>query len=241
MLSEGLLPEDAPLVAELVAANQILYRRAIVDAFGHVSLRRPHAADTFLISRSLAPQLVGPDDIQACDLQARVVGGNEQPGYLERFIHSEVYRVRPDVMAVVHSHSPAVLPFSVVPAQPLRPVCHMAGFIGTGAPVFEIRDAAGDGSDLLIRTRDLGRELAETLGQHAAVLMRGHGSTVVGASLEQAVFRANYLETNARIQLAALQLGDVTFLTPAEAEAASRTNDGGIGRAYALWKHELAQ
>jgi ribulose-5-phosphate 4-epimerase/fuculose-1-phosphate aldolase len=140
-------------------------------------------------------------------------------------------------MAVVHSHSPSVIPFGIT-GQRLRPVFHMSGFLGSGSAHFEIRDTAGD-SDLLIRSPALGKALAASLGGCACVLMRGHGSTVVGASLEHAVYRAVYTEVNARLQAAAMALGPPTYLTLAEAELAAAANDPQIPRAWALWEHEL--
>jgi ribulose-5-phosphate 4-epimerase/fuculose-1-phosphate aldolase len=157
------------------------------------------------------------------------------PSYLERFIHSEIYRARPDVTAVVHSHSPAVIPFCVVPGATLKPVSHMGGFIGEGAPIFEIRDTAGPTSDMLVRTPALGVALAKSLGAHSIVLMRGHGSTTVGVSLRQAVYRAIYAESNARLQAEALHLGAPIYLTRAEAEGAARANDNNMDRAWDLW------
>jgi HCOMODA/2-hydroxy-3-carboxy-muconic semialdehyde decarboxylase len=227
---------DAPApVSELVDANHILFDQGVVDGFGHVSRRHPEQPDRFLLSRSMAPALVGARDILVFDLDGAAVETGAPAPYLERFIHSEIYRRRPDVMAVVHSHSPAVVPFSVVSSMPLRPVCHMCGFLGAATPVFEIRDFAGSGSDLLIRDARLGAALAQSLGQGTAVLMRGHGATVVGGTLRQAVFRAIYTEVGARLQAEALRLGPVTYLTEEEAEAAARSNDGQIDRAWALW------
>jgi ribulose-5-phosphate 4-epimerase/fuculose-1-phosphate aldolase len=225
----------AGAIRELVDANHILFDQGVVDGFGHVSLRHPVRPDRFLLARSMAPALVTANDILAFDLDGAAVEAKGPAAYLERFIHSEIYRHRPDVVAVVHSHSPAVVPFSVVSGTALRPVCHMCGFLGAATPVFEIRDVAGSGSDLLIRDARLGAALAQSLGQGAAVLMRGHGSTVVGSSLRQAVFRAVYTELGARLQAEALRLGPVTYLTEEEAEAASRSNDGQIDRAWSLW------
>jgi HCOMODA/2-hydroxy-3-carboxy-muconic semialdehyde decarboxylase len=207
----------------------------VVDAFGHVSVRHDKRSDRYLLARNMAPAEVTRDDILAFDLDSVPVNGDARAVYLERFIHGEIYRRRPDVMAVVHSHSPAVVPFSVVSSMPLRPVCHMCGFLGAATPVFEIRDFAGSGSDLLIRDARLGAALAQSLGQGTAVLMRGHGATVVGGTLRQAVFRAIYTEVGARLQAEALRLGPVTYLTEEEAEAAARSNDGQIDRAWALW------
>lgn len=225
-------------VRELVDANHILFARGVVDGFGHVSVRHPVDSDRFLLSRSMAPALVASTDILTYDLDGREVHADPRPGYIERFIHSEIYRARPDVMAVVHSHSPAVIPFSIVKAATIRPVYHLAGFLGEATPVYEIREDAGDATDLLIRDSRLGMALSRCLDQHVAVLLRGHGSTVVGENLRQSVFRAIYLEMNARIQADALQLGEVTYLTPQEAAAASITNDRQMNRAWDLWLQE---
>ena len=237
----GRLPLTASVLMELVAANHILYQRGVVDGFGHVSLRHPDRPDRFLLSRSMAPSLVTADDILTFGLDGAETGGDGRSGYLERFIHSEIYAARPDVMAVVHSHSPAIVPFSVVAGTTLRPIFHMCGFLGCNTPVFEIRECVGEASDLLVRDRALGAALAASLGGHAAVLMRGHGSTVVGTTLRQAVFRAVYAEVNARLQAAAIGLGPVTYLTEGEAAAAAATNDGQIDRCWALWLREAGE
>jgi len=226
----------ATLIEDLADANHILFDQKVVDGFGHVSARDLERPDRFWLSRRMAPALVRAPDILEFDLEGEPVRPDARPVYLERFIHSEIYRVRPDVAAVVHGHSLSVIPFGVVRGVRLRPVCHMCGFLGEGAPVFEIRDFAGDGSDLLIRDRALGAALAGSLESAAAVLMRGHGVTVVGTSLRQAVFRAVYTEVGARLQAEASRLGPVEFLTAAEAVAAARTNDGQIGRAWDLWR-----
>jgi len=228
------IPAAAPdLVAKLALANRILYDQGVVDGFGHVSVRHNASPAHFLLSRNLAPALVTPGDILTFDLDGNALDATAQRVYLERFIHGEIYRARPDVQAVVHSHSPSVIPFGVT-AEVLRPVYHLAGFLGAGCARFEIRTVAGD-TDLLIRDRALGRALAEALGELPVVLMRGHGSTVVGASLEQAVYRAIYAETNARLQAQALQLGAVTYLNETEAALAAATNDGQVVRTWALW------
>lgn len=227
--------EIEALREDLATANHILFDQGVLDAFGHVSLRHPERADRFLLSRNLAPALVTADDVLAFDLDGNPIGRGGEKVYLERFIHGEIYRVRPDVRAVVHSHAPSLLPFGIVSGVRLCPVCHMSGFITPDVPLFEIRCHAGEASDLLIRDRELGRHLARSLGDHPLILMRGHGVTVVGTSLRQAVFRAVYTEANARIQTAALGLGAITCLTAAEAKAAEAANDGQIGRAWDFW------
>ena len=222
-------------IRELVDANHILFNQGVVDGFGHVSVRHPTFPDRFLLARSMAPGLVTEKDVLAFDLEGAPVEKAGPAVYLERFIHSEIYRTRPDVVAVIHSHSPSVVPFSAVTGTKLRPIFHMCGFLGSGTPVFEIRDFAGLSSDLLISDKRLGAALAQSLGSGPAVLMRGHGSTVVGSSLRQTVFRAVYTEVGARLQTEAMKLGPVTYLTEGEAVATTNTNNTQIDRAWFLW------
>lgn len=155
--------------------------------------------------------------------------------YLERFIHSEIYRARPDIVAVVHNHSPALIPFGIT-GTTLRPVFHMSGFLGSATPIFEIRESGGPATDMLIRDRKLGAALAGALGGAPFALMRGHGSVTVGATLKQVVYRAIYAEVNARLQSEATRLGAINFLNDAEAANAARTNDSVIDRPWELWK-----
>jgi HCOMODA/2-hydroxy-3-carboxy-muconic semialdehyde decarboxylase len=226
-------PADPALVESLAVANRILYDQGVVDGFGHVSVRHDRSPAHFLLARNMAPALVTPADILTFDLDGQALDAGDRRVYLERFIHAEIYRARTDVVAVVHSHSPSVIPFAAT-RTPLRPIYHMSGFLGAGSALFEIRDVAGD-SDLLIRNAELGRALAASLGGNAAVLMRGHGSTVVGTSLQQVVYRAIYAETNARLQMQAMALGDVTYLNEREAALAAATNDTQLARVWELW------
>ena len=188
----------------------------------------------------MAPGLVTADDILTFGPDCEPVDAGGRGVYLERFIHGEIFAVRPDVMSVVHSHSPTVLPFTLVPDVRFRAVCHMCGFLGTRTPTFEIRETAGNSTDLLIRSRALGQALAAALGDAPAVLMRGHGSTVVGENLREAVFRAVYTEMNARLQAEALRLGPVTYLTEGEAAATTASTRGQINRAWELWAQQAA-
>jgi HCOMODA/2-hydroxy-3-carboxy-muconic semialdehyde decarboxylase len=224
---------------ELVAGNRILARRGVVDAFGHVSARHPNDPERFLLARRLAPALVNGSDILEFTLDGEPAGADARPVFVERFIHSEIYAVRPDVQAIVHCHSHGAIAFSVVPSQPLRAVCHTCGFLGGDVPVFEMRDVAGPATDLLIRNRELGAALASSLGAAAVVLMRGHGLTAVGHSIAHAVYRAIFTEANAAIQQDASRLGDVTFLSEAEAAAAERTADLQVERCWQLWNSEI--
>jgi ribulose-5-phosphate 4-epimerase/fuculose-1-phosphate aldolase len=228
-------PADSALVEDLVAANRILYDQAVVDGFGHVSVRHDKDPNRYLLSRSMAPALVTRDDILEYDLDSAPVDARGRTSYLERFIHGELYKVRPDVIAIVHSHSPAVIPFADT-AVPLRPMNHIAGFLGAGVPVFEIRDTAGPATDMLIRNPSLGHALAATMGTHSVALMRGHGSVAAAQSIRHVVFRAVYTEVNARMQSEAMKLGTPTFLSTEEAAAAAKTNDGLVDRPWELWR-----
>jgi len=230
---------DPRLVADLVTANHILYDQHVVDAFGHVSVRHDKRPDRFLLARNMAPALVTAADILEFDLDSNPLAAADRPVYLERFLHGEIYRVRPDVSAIVHSHSHAVIPFSVVRSHKLRAIFHMSGFVGTETPIFEIRECVGDGSDLLIRNGELGAALAKALGPKSVVLMRGHGVTVTASTLPDAVYRAIYVDVNARLQLEASELGAVDFLSESEARAAAETNASQIGRAWELWKMKV--
>jgi ribulose-5-phosphate 4-epimerase/fuculose-1-phosphate aldolase len=235
-------PLHAQAIDDLVDANHILFHQGIVDAFGHVSVRHSERSDRFLLSRNLAPSLVTAADILEYEVaNGEPVAADPPRLYLERHIHSEIYKARPDVMAVVHNHSPAVLPFGFVKGAVLKPVCHMCGFLGQGPALFEIRDHAGDASDLLIRNRELGAALARTLADGRVVLMRGHGCTIVAESLRVAIYRAVYTELNAKLLLQALPLGEVQYLTPAEADATRITNEGQAERPWNLWKQLARQ
>ena len=228
------------LIDDLVTANHILYREGVVDGFGHVSVRSATDPERFFLARSIAPDNVTAADIMEFGLDSEPIDPQSRRVYLERFIHGAIYRARPDVAAIVHSHSPAVIPFGVT-GIPLKPVSHMGGFLGTSTPVFEIRDAAGPKSDMLIRSPELGAALARTLGPAPFALMRGHGSVAVGGSLKQVVFRAIYAEANARLQSDAMKLGAVTFLNEHEAANTAAANDVNLDRPWELWKKRVSR
>jgi len=223
------------LIDDLVSANHILFKEGVVDGFGHVSVRDERDPERFLLSRSIAPATVTARDVMEFGMDGEPLNARGRKPYLERTIHSEIYRSRPDVVAVVHSHSPALIPFGITGTS-LRPVFHMSGFLGLATPIFEIRETGGPATDMLIRDRKLGAALARTLGKAPFALMRGHGSVAVGATLKQVVYRAIYAEVNARLQSEALRLGTITYLNDAEAANAARANDGVIDRPWGLWK-----
>ena len=228
------------LLHDLVTANRILAREEVVDAFGHVSIRHPEHPDRYILSQSRAPELVDSPDLMEYTLDGEPLDQRDRPMYSERPIHGGAYEARPDVMAVVHNHSPAVLPFGVT-GVPLRPMSHMAAVVGEPIPVWDIRDNFSNTS-LLVTTMEQGRDLAKTLGPAsptggAAALMRGHGCVVVGSTLKQAIMRSVYLQTNARLLLASLPLGDVNYLSTSEIElmAESLSRPSSIARAWEYW------
>jgi ribulose-5-phosphate 4-epimerase/fuculose-1-phosphate aldolase len=229
-------------IEDLVAANRILSCQGVVDGFGHVSARHEDDAIRFLLARSMAPGLVTADDILEFDLEGNALDQRGRALYVERFIHSEIYKADPEIKAIVHSHSPSIIPFGVTKV-PLKPIYHMSSFLGAGVPIFEIRETGGAATDMLIRNPELGAALARVVGKSPVVLMRGHGNVVVGDSVQQVVFRAIYTEVNAKLQAEALRLGggEVNFLNSEEAAKATATNNSVLSRPWELWKrHALA-
>jgi HCOMODA/2-hydroxy-3-carboxy-muconic semialdehyde decarboxylase len=233
-------PELTAVIDDLVIGNRVLYVQDVVDSYGHISARHPHHPDRFLMSRARAPGLVVASDIMEFGLDGELIAPDERPVYSERFIHSEVYKARPDVNAVVHSHSPTVVPFSVTQV-PLRPI--RAPFLYPEVPVFDTRSAAG-WTNLLISNSMLGKALAQALGKNSVALLRGHGNVVVAPNVRGAVYRAIYTEANAKLLLQAKMLGGpITYLAPEEAalmeKEQSRHRPGhGSDRTWEMWKQE---
>jgi len=225
--------------ASLVLANRILVRHQVLDSFGHISARHPTRPDCYLLARRKAPGLVQLDDIIEFGPDGEPTEERNAEIFLERYIHAAIYAAREDVHSVVHGHSPTMVAMSVVSEPTLRAICHTCGFLGDGVPLFEIRDVLGDASNLLIGNRGLGDVLARCLHNSSVVLMRGHGFTAVGNSVPQAVYRAIYAETNARIQVATAALGPVTYLTAAEAVAAEATSALQVERTWAFWRETV--
>jgi HCOMODA/2-hydroxy-3-carboxy-muconic semialdehyde decarboxylase len=226
---------DAALIDDIVTGSRVLADFGVLDGFGHVSARHPTNPNHFLMARSLAPALVTADDIMEFDLDGNAVDPKGRSVFLERFIHSEIYKARPDVMAVVHAHSPGVVPFTISQV-PLRPVYHNSAFLAAGVPVWDIRKDFGE-TDMLVRNAAIGKALAQALGDKPVVLMRGHGDVAVGSAVKTAVFRAYYTDVNARLQSQAVALGgEVNYLTPGEGVKADATNLVVIDRIWNLWK-----
>jgi ribulose-5-phosphate 4-epimerase/fuculose-1-phosphate aldolase len=220
---------------DLVAAYRILAEHGVIDAYGHVSLRSPSNPQRYYLARSLAPERVQVEDIIEYDLGSNPVDARGRESVTERFIHGEIYKARPDVLAVVHNHSPSVVPFSVS-GVPMRALWHMAAFIGDGLPNWEIRKVR-KGTDLLVRDAVLGASLAKSLGKQPAALMRGHGSVTVGESLPRAVGRSVYLELSARMQMQALSLSKkINYLDAKEVASSTPLQD--YKRAWPLWREK---
>lgn len=236
--SGGRLPSET--IADLAAASRILAAQGVVDGFGHVSMRHPDAPDRYLMSRSTAPAQVTPDDIIEYDLDSNACNAAGRSGFLERFIHGEIYRARPDVMSIVHSHSPSVIPFGLVDTK-MRAMFHNAAFLAAGVPVFDIGVQFG-ATDMLVSDGVKGVALAHCLGDKSVALMRGHGAVACGPTLQIAVFRAAYTEVSARIQHWAAALagdGPIAALTAEEGVLADVPNRTAGMRAWDLWRSQV--
>jgi HCOMODA/2-hydroxy-3-carboxy-muconic semialdehyde decarboxylase len=228
-------PPPAELIADLVAGNRILAQEGIVDGYGHISVRHPGNRQRFLIARSVAPELVTAADILELDLSGEPIDNRGRTPYKERFIHSEIYRARNDVNAIVHCHTPSLIPFADS-SVPLRPMYHQSAYLAAGVPVFEIRQAAGM-TNMLVETAPLGAALAKALADKPAILMRGHGAVVTADSILNVVGRSIYLDLNARIQAQAIALGGkITYIDPEEARKYAATDN--YSRAWELWKRK---
>jgi ribulose-5-phosphate 4-epimerase/fuculose-1-phosphate aldolase len=222
------------LIEDLVTANRILAKQGIVDSFGHVSIRNPNNPNTYFLSRSRAPERVETGDIMEFTLEGDPVDAKGRKPYLERFIHGAAYEMRPDVMSVIHNHSPGTVPFGVT-GRKMRPIMHMCATIGHEVPIWDQHKKFGD-TNLLVESMAMGRDLAKTLGKGRTSLMRGHGAIVVGPDLRATVYTGVYLELNAKLQMQAEAMGKVKFLTKGETQkVAATTSSSNINRAWENW------
>jgi ribulose-5-phosphate 4-epimerase/fuculose-1-phosphate aldolase len=229
---------DRAALEDLAAASRILADQGVFDAAGHVSMRHPGDPERFLMSRSLAPQLITADDIMEFDLDCNAIDPRGRNGFIERYLHGEIFRVRPDVMAVAHSHSPAVIAFGLS-GTPMRAMYHNAAFLAAGVPVFDIREKFGV-TDIVVSTTEKGAALAQVLADKPVALLRAHGMVAVGPTLPVAVFRAIFTVTSANIQHQALALGGpLAALDADEGRIADIVNVQTVGRAWELWKQQV--
>jgi HCOMODA/2-hydroxy-3-carboxy-muconic semialdehyde decarboxylase len=236
-------PPDPKLIEELVAASRILADHGLLDGWGHISVRHDKDPNRYLMPRGLSAELVTAKDIVEFDLDSRPVDTHGLPLsalFTERYIHGEIYKLRPDVIAVVHTHAPSLIPFGDTKV-PLQPMYHRAAFVAFGIPVFEIRERAGM-TDMLIRNMTLGHDLAEALGDHPAILMRGHGAAITAPTLQRAVARTIFLELNARLQADAMRMGaPITYLDIEEARKIEAREGHGLARTWEGWKIKAMQ
>jgi HCOMODA/2-hydroxy-3-carboxy-muconic semialdehyde decarboxylase len=223
-------------IADLISCNHVMFDLGLADAMGHPSVRSKNNPSHYYMAQSIATGLVSRDDIVELDENSKKVGPAHMREHGERFIHGEIYRVRPDVQAVVHCHTPEVIPFGVT-GTPMRPLLHMAGFLVDGAPVFDVREVKDNGGHdgMLVENTELGRACAQKLGKSAVVLMRGHGMSTVGATVQQATARAWYTYVNAVIALDTQRLGGKPIIIN-EAEALGRRPGRLPERNWPLWK-----
>jgi len=224
------------LLRHIVHGNRILAHEGVVDAYGHISMRHPDKPDRFLMARSRSPELVTVPDILEYGLDGEPIDAGDRPVYLERYIHAGVYEARPDVNSVVHSHADELIPFTVTKVK-LRAMYHTAARLGHDVPVWDIREKFGD-SNLLVVNMDHGRDLAKTLGDNRVALMRGHGNVVAMPSLQSAVMTAIQAQRNARLQMAAMQMGEITYLSKGEIDIFGKiiADERGIGNNRA-WEY----
>ena len=222
------------IIEELVTANRILAAENIVDSFGHISVRHPARKDRYLLSRARAPERIEAADIMEFTLEGDPVDANDRRPYLERFIHGAIYEARPDVVSVVHNHSPSTIPFGVT-GKKMKPLLHMCASIGHDVPLWDSHDKFGN-TALLVSDMKIGRDLAKRVGKGRTALMRGHGAVVAGFSVRHAVYVSIYLELNAKLQMQAMQMGKIKYLYKGEVDAViARTGPYGINRAWENW------
>jgi HCOMODA/2-hydroxy-3-carboxy-muconic semialdehyde decarboxylase len=237
--TQATLANDPKLIEDLVYANRILFAQSVLDGFGHVSARSDKDPSHFLMSRSMAPGLVTANDIMEYDANGEPVDARGRNSYVERYIHAAIYRVRPDVKAIVHSHSPDIIPYSVTGTK-LLPLYHVSAFLRLGAPIFDTHQEFSD-TDMLIRDNKLGDALAKVLGNSGIALIRGHGFVAVANSTPIVVYRAIYTQTNARVQGEAMKMGTIKVLTPGEAVKAQAIVEATVGRPWELWKTQVGK
>jgi len=245
LLAQSTSSRDRVLVDELVLANRVLaHEIGVLDAYGHVSVRDTRNPNRYYRSRAISAGMVTAADVIEYDLDSKPVEGDRSDGYLERFIHGEIYKARPDVMAVIHAHSPELIAFGSS-SVPLRNMIHTGAFINDGVPVFDVRKFGGTADDMLIRNPVLGKALAQSLSSKTAVILYGHGVAVVGASLPTAVSNAYFLNMNAKVEEQAIALGGTVSYLEREPGAKRPANVAPAGaaannRAWEYWKRQVA-
>lgn len=237
----------------LIRANHILHAQGLADAFGHVSIRHPMDKKQYIIAAydPGAPALVRSreDFIAYWVADSTPVDPGAPQGYSERYIHGEIYLKFPDAKCVVHSHSDDVVPFTVG-KHGVRPIYHMAGFMGADAcPVYRAEETYKQMDthepDMLIKNAQLGAALAAKLSNEQPVVLQAkHGFTTFGNSVEQAMYRAVYMQANCKLLAKALAAENldwerVSFLNKEEAKACRVMNEKCEDKSFRLWLREV--
>ena len=234
---------DADIITELVLASRILVQQGVLDGFGHITARSRTNPQRYYIPRAMAPGRVTKADIVELDLESRPIDPKAPRTNGERFIHGEIYKARPDVHCVLHSHAPAILPFSISPNLKLRPVVNLSGFLADPVPLFEARRVTeGDASltgKLQANHPTIARAIAEDLGQESVILLRGHGNVVVGQTIRWCVYRAIYTDINARAQQQAHAMGESVVVMSAAELAMHSTEVFDVDRPWDYWVEQL--
>lgn len=222
---------------ELITAIQVLIQQNVLDAFGHVSVRHPNNPEYYLLAKALPPNIITKDDLLEFDLDSNPVDNFDEQLYGERYIHGNIYQARPDVHAVCHHHSPAIMPFSVT-GTPLQPVSQTGAAMGKHVPFWDSREEFGD-TDLLVSTPDQGDSLAKKLDYAWMVIMRRHGACVVGRTIRELVLRAVFSCRDALIQTQAASIGTIEPLSSGERDIASQLREASINRCWIYWTSQL--
>ena len=230
-------------IRDLVIANHILGNEGVVDAFGHVSIRHPKNSQRYFLARSRSPQIVEESDILEFDLDSNCIDDKGFRTYSERFIHGSVYKARPEVMAVCHSHAHELVPFTVTNTS-IRPIWVFSAAIGPDVPVWEIRDDFPTEDNMLIINDEVGASMCRTLGHAAACILRGHGAVIASTDIKRTVMISMGLMTNAKMLMQAHMLtaarggnAEIRYLSEGEVKSTTDVlyNVRGLNRAWEFW------
>jgi ribulose-5-phosphate 4-epimerase/fuculose-1-phosphate aldolase len=229
------IKQDLAIASRILSSPQL----GIMDTAGHVSVRHPKNPNHYFISRAIAPGSVTAGDLIENDLDSKPVAGARDDEYLEVHIHGQIYKARPDVMAVIHSHTPELVAFGQTSVK-LRPVSNGGAFIGEGMPLWAI--GRYDPTQTIVTTPELGRSLAQTIGKRAGALLTGHGIALTDSSLYGLVHRVYDFRLNAMIQQQAILLGgNITYLEGQDSgsppPAVVPNGSGGGAAAARFWEY----
>jgi ribulose-5-phosphate 4-epimerase/fuculose-1-phosphate aldolase len=229
-----------PIIEDLVTANKILANENVLEAYGSVSVRDERNSERFYLARQVNGNLVSAADVTEYHVDGIPVSGHSSANHPDSSLHSEIYKARPEVMAIVHWRASDIIPFTASSVR-LRPVSQNAAFLGEGVPVLDCgRETSRPDLSMgqATRTRASAKIVAEALGDNPAALLRGQGAIVVAPSLHGAVARAYYMNMNARLQIQAIQLGgEVNYVAAPESPVSVAADE--YEPAWEFWKQRL--